>query len=169
MSATFPYITPLTELPTEPAIEVFDAGMRDNVGTDNVLRFLYTFKDWLETHTSGVVIIQTRDKRKVREPEQNSGNTIVKSLARPLASFYGNMFVVQDYGHDRELLAAGSWMSVPLEILDFELKNEEPDIISLSWHLTEREKLRTTNCMSLEYNKRNVKRYLELMAPPPAP
>ncbi|HTF05035.1 MAG TPA: patatin-like phospholipase family protein, partial [Bacteroidia bacterium] len=108
MSATFPYITPLTELPTEPVIEVFDAGMRDNVGTDNVLRFLYTFKDWLETHTSGVVIIQTRDKRKVREPDRNSGNTIMKSLSKPLASFYGNMFGVQDYGHDRELLAAGS-------------------------------------------------------------
>ncbi len=165
MSATFPYITPLTELPTEPMIEVFDAGMRDNIGTENVLRFLYTFKDWLETHTSGVVVIQTRDKRKIHEPELNSGNTIFKSLSRPLASFYGNLFGVQDYNHDRELLTAGSWLKVPLEILDFELKNEEPDIISLSWHLTEREKLRTTNCMSQEYNKRNVKRFEQLMNP----
>ena len=163
MSATFPYITPLTELPTQPTIEVFDAGMRDNIGTENILRFLYTFKDWIQSHTSGIVVIQTRDKRKVREPEMNSGNTIAKSLSKPLASFYGNLFTVQDYNHDRELLVAGSWMKVPLDILDFELKNEEPDIISLSWHLTQREKLRTTNCMSMNFNKDNVKRYIELM------
>lgn len=163
MSATFPYITPLTELPTQPRIEVFDAGMRDNIGTDNILRFLYTFREWIGSHTSGVVVVQTRDKRKVREPEINSGNTIVKSLSRPLASFYGNLFGVQDYNHDRELLVAGSWMNVPLDVLDFELKNEEPDIISLSWHLTEREKRRTTNCMSIVSNMKNIARYQQLM------
>lgn len=162
MSATFPYITPLTELPTEPAIEVFDAGMRDNIGTDNVLKFLITFKDWIATHTSGVIIVQTRDKRKVREPEVNSGNTIANSLARPLSSFYGNIFGVQDYNHDRELLTAGSWLKVPLDVIDFELNNEEPDVIALSWHLTEREKNRTTASMKMDFNKRSAERYLQL-------
>jgi hypothetical protein len=81
-----------------------------------------------------------------------------------LQSFYGNIFGVQDYNHDRELLTAASWLSVPIDVIDFELKNEEPDIISLSWHLTEREKLRTTNCMLMDFNKRNVERYLQLTA-----
>lgn len=166
MSATFPYITPLTELPTVPTIEVFDAGMRDNIGTDNVVRFLHTFNEWLTVHTSGVVIVQTRDKRKVREPEKNSENTIFNSLTRPLHSFYGNLFGVQDYNHDRELMTAGEWLGVPLDVLDFELKNQEPDVISLSWHLTEREKLRTTNCMNMEFNKENVQKYLLLTARP---
>lgn len=166
MSATFPYITPLTELPTEPGIEVFDAGMRDNFGTDNVVRFLQTFNDWLSVHTSGVVLVQTRDKRKVREPEVNSANTIVNSMTRPLHSFYGNIFGVQDYNHDRELMTAGEWLSVPLDVLDFELKNQEPDIISLSWHLTEREKLRATSCMNMEFNRENVEKYLHLTARP---
>lgn len=164
MSATFPYITPLTELPTEPQIEVFDAGMRDNIGTDNVLKFLRTFNDWISTHTSGVIIVQTRDKRKVREPEVNSGNTIANSLTRPLSSFYGNIFGVQDYNHDRELLTAGAWLKVPLDVLDFELNNEEPDIIALSWHLTEREKIRTTASMKMEFNRRTADRYLRLTA-----
>lgn len=167
MSATFPYITPLTELPTKPTIEVFDAGMRDNIGTDNVVRFLHTFNQWLAQHTSGVVIVQTRDKRKVREPEPNSTNTIANSLTRPLQSFYSNLFGVQDYNHDRELMAAGLWLRVPLDVLDFELKNQEPDVISLSWHLTQHEKIRTTNCMSIEGNRKNVDRYLLLTARPP--
>jgi len=167
MSATFPYITPLTELPTTPEIEVFDAGMRDNIGTDNVVRFLHTFNGWLETHTSGVIVVQTRDKRKVHEPEPSSGNTVMTALTRPLKSFYGNLFGVQDYNHDRELMTIGSWLRVPLDILDFELKNEEPDIISLSWHLTEREKIRTTNCMNIEHNRANVEKYIQLTAVSP--
>jgi hypothetical protein len=166
MSATFPYITPLTELPTAPTIEVFDAGMRDNIGTDNIVRFLHTFNEWLAVHTSGVIVVQTRDKRKVREPETNSENTIVNSLTRPLHSFYGNLFGVQDYNHDRELMTAGEWLKVPLDVLDFELKNQQPDVISLSWHLTEREKLRTTSCMNMEFNMQNVERYLRLTARP---
>jgi hypothetical protein len=167
MSATFPYITPLTELPTTPTIEVFDAGMRDNIGTDNVVRFLHTFNEWLSVHTSGVIVVQTRDKRKVREPEKNSTNTIIHSLTRPLNSFYGNLFGVQDYNHDRELMSAGLWLKVPLDVLDFELKNEQPDVISVSWHLTEREKQRTTSCMSMEFNMENVDRYLRLTKPTP--
>lgn len=164
MSATFPYITPLTELPTTPSIEVFDAGMRDNIGTDNVVRFLHIFNDWLSVHTSGVIIVQTRDKRKVREPEKSTENTIVNSLSRPLNSFYSNLFGVQDYNHDRELMTAGEWLKVPLDVIDFELKNQEPDLISLSWHLTTREKLRTTNCMNMEFNRQNLARYLQLTA-----
>jgi hypothetical protein len=162
MSATFPYITPLTELPTKPTIEVFDAGMRDNIGTDNVVRFLQIFNDWLSVHTSGVIIVQTRDKHKVREPEKSTENTIVNSLSRPLNSFYSNLFGVQDYNHDRELMTVGEWLKVPLDVIDFELKNQEPDVISLSWHLTEREKLRTTNCMNMEFNRQSVTRYLQL-------
>lgn len=169
MSATFPYITPLTELPTSPMIEVFDAGMRDNIGTDNVVKFLRTFDEWLTLHTSGVVLIQTRDKRKVREPEPGPGTTIANSLARPLNSFYSNIFGVQDYNHDRELLTVGAWLHVPLDIIDFELKNQEPDVISLSWHLTQREKMRITSCMQLDYNKANVEKFLRLTATPAAP
>ncbi|MCK6641578.1 MAG: hypothetical protein L6Q81_15975 [Bacteroidia bacterium] len=163
MSATFPYITPLTELPTQPEIEVFDAGMRDNIGTENILRFMYVFSDWINTHTSGVVVVSTRDKKKVRDiPDDGGGNTIFRSLTKPISSFYGNLFGVQDYNHDFEIQLADSWLNVPLDILDFELKNEEPDIIALSWHLTEREKQRTYSCINVANNHANALRYASL-------
>jgi hypothetical protein len=162
MSATFPYITPLTELPTEPQIEVFDAGMRDNIGTENVMRFLHVFRDWINSHTSGVIIVATRDKNKVRDIPSESSNTIFRSLTKPISSFYSNLFGVQDYNHDFEIQIAQSQLNVPLHILDFELKNEEPDVIALSWHLTEREKIRTYSCMSISNNREKVRKYIEL-------
>ncbi|MFM1932084.1 MAG: hypothetical protein RL226_1387, partial [Bacteroidota bacterium] len=54
MSATFPYVLPIVTLPSEPEMEVMDAGMRDNFGTKTTLQFLYTFRNWINTNTSGV-------------------------------------------------------------------------------------------------------------------
>ena len=49
MNATFPFVMPVVSLPSEPAIEVMDAGMRDNFGVKSTLQFLYTFRNWIYT------------------------------------------------------------------------------------------------------------------------
>jgi len=43
MSATFPYITPNTTLPTEPPITIMDAGISDNFGLSDAMRFVFTY------------------------------------------------------------------------------------------------------------------------------
>ncbi len=45
MSATFPYISPVVSLPSEPRIEIMDAGLRDNFGLETSLRFIKTFNN----------------------------------------------------------------------------------------------------------------------------
>ncbi|MBI3511337.1 MAG: hypothetical protein HY064_11790 [Bacteroidetes bacterium] len=163
MNATFPYITPLTALPSDPVLEVFDAGMRDNYGLDNVFRFLYNFREWIAENTSGVIIVETRDKNKVRPVEDNNSQTIMQALSRPLGSFYGNLFTVQDYNHDYAIAQTSHWFGGKIDVLDFELKNELPDVISLSWHLTNREKNKVIGSMSTNDNHASAKRLLELL------
>jgi len=164
MNATFPYVTPITALPSTPQVEVFDAGMRDNYGLVNALRFLYVFRNWIEANTSGVVILQTRDKSKEQAVEPQESNTIMRALGRPMSSFYGNLFVVQDYNVDRELEYAGQWCRTRIDVLDFELQNESPDRISLSWHLTKREKAKVIASMKAAGNMKALKRLQELMS-----
>ena len=41
MSATFPYVTPNTTLPTDPPILIMDAGISDNFGLSDAIRFLF--------------------------------------------------------------------------------------------------------------------------------
>src|SRR5690606_21306472 len=65
MSATFPYITPNTTLPTEPSIQIMDAGISDNFGISDAVRFLYAFKDWIAENTSGVIVLSIRDSPKL--------------------------------------------------------------------------------------------------------
>ena len=52
MNASFPYVTPNLRLPSEPAIEVMDAGIADNFGISDALIFIYNFKDWISDNTS---------------------------------------------------------------------------------------------------------------------
>ena len=43
MNATFPYVLPMVSLPTEPPIELMDAGLRDNYGLKTSLEFIRYF------------------------------------------------------------------------------------------------------------------------------
>jgi hypothetical protein len=48
MNATFPYITPIVSLPSQPPMRVMDAGLRDNYGYRiSRFAFLHTFRDWI--------------------------------------------------------------------------------------------------------------------------
>ena len=62
MNATFPIVLPNVWLPSEPVIDVMDAGLRDNFGQETTLRFLFSFDDWIKENTSGVLIMQIRDR-----------------------------------------------------------------------------------------------------------
>ena len=64
MNATYPYILPSVWLPSNPVIDVMDAGLRDNYGQETSLRFLNVFKDWINENTRGVLIIQVRSRQK---------------------------------------------------------------------------------------------------------
>src|SRR5204863_5660019 len=63
MNATFPYILPNVWLPSDPVIDVMDAGLRDNFGQQTSLRFINFFKEWLQQNTSEVILIQIRDRQ----------------------------------------------------------------------------------------------------------
>ena len=163
MSATFPYISPVVTLPCEPVIEVMDAGMRDNFGFETTLKYIYTLRKWIEANTSGIIILQIRDKHIERPIEPNPPKTLLQNLQRPVGSFYGNLFPVQDYNHNLMLQYASSSLKTKVDILNFELKNEMPDNISLSWHLTYYEKQKVLNSLFLPENQSSIKQLLKLL------
>ncbi len=61
MSASFPYVSPAVNLPTDPPRRVVDAGYYDNYGVQVSSAWLQKNIDWLVSNTSGVVLIQIRD------------------------------------------------------------------------------------------------------------
>ncbi len=61
MSASFPYVMPAAELPTNPPRKVVDAGYYDNFGVGIASAWLFNNIDWVRAHASKVVVVQIRD------------------------------------------------------------------------------------------------------------
>ena len=174
MSATFPYITPNVDLPSEPAMEIMDAGLSDNFGVKDATTFMYVFKEWISANTSGVIFINIRDSEKNQEIEKGLEGSVFQKLVSPIGSLYNNWSDYQDFNNDNLLEYASSWLNAPLDVVEFEYipnihqfkqtgidhPNKKPlnERAALSWHLTLREKESLYNTIWEDNNKEALRR-----------
>ncbi len=161
MVATFPYVTPNVQLPSEPTMEIMDAGLADNFGINDAVRFLYEFQDWVEENTGGVVFVNIRDSEKEAPIVDNQSPSAWQKISSPISSLYSNWDYFQDLSNDNMLQYAQSWLDTDLDVIEFEYipkskywhkmqerkinleelsEMEENERAALSWHLTTREK-----------------------------
>jgi hypothetical protein len=177
MSATFPYITPNTTLPTLPPIEIMDAGISDNFGISDAVRFLYAFNEWVSENTSGVIFISIRDSPKLGAIAANKGQTIVDDVTQPISSVYNNFENFQDITSDMLVGQAHSWLHVPIDRIDLQYQSDnylpllqKMDSIrqnsaraSLSWRLTTREKHAVSNSINSQRNTEELQKLVKLL------
>ncbi|MFN8436219.1 MAG: patatin-like phospholipase family protein [Cytophagales bacterium] len=168
MSATFPYITPNVKLPSEPEMEIMDAGLSDNFGFVDALRFTYVFKNWIEKNTSGVVLISMRDSQKEMEIEKNQSNSIIDKLFTPVGSLYQSWDYMQDLNNDNLVDYAKGWLHTSLDVVDIVYdprlhKNTEHERASLSWHLTSKEKASLQKSIFLKENLEAINKINNLL------
>ena len=141
MNATFPYVLPNVWLPTEPIIDVMDAGLRDNFGQETTLRFIETFKDWLQENTSAVVLVQMRDRAMDDWEKPNDGNTIFSFFTKPFLLLQNNWFKMQDYyQHDAIEYLRRSYGPNFKRVLFQYIPSKKAERAGLSFHLTASEK-----------------------------
>ncbi len=180
MSASFPYITPTVSLPSEPSIEIMDAGISDNFGVADATRFLYVFREWFEQNTEAVVIVAIRDTRKQTPIEQESNASLLQKFTYPIASVYNNLANIQDFNNDSKIRGIQTLMKVPLEVVEIEYNtysniNEEYFVTSkeldrkalerasLSWHLTSKEKKNIIDNIQMKSNQEALDRLVEIL------
>ncbi len=97
MNATFPYVLPNVWLPSHPVIDVMDAGLRDNVGTETSLRFIDNFKEWIKKNTSGVVLLQLRDRLTDEWQQDGTSQSLTDMIVTPATMLQHNWFTLQNY------------------------------------------------------------------------
>jgi hypothetical protein len=182
MSATFPYVTPNIMLPSEPAMEIMDAGLSDNFGVVDAVRFLYVFKDWVKENTGGVVFVMIRDTEKEKEVKVSTRRSFVQEFFTPIGSLYKNWDNLQDFNNDNIVEYAQSWLGAEVDQVEFEYKVEteqkkleEPsklekikgngteDKASLSWRLTTREKESIKNSINASHNIQSINKLRSLL------
>lgn len=177
MSATFPYITPNTTLPTDPPIKIMDAGISDNFGLSDAIRFMYAYKDWIAGNTSGVIFLSVRDSPKLSTISPKAEQTLVDDFTQPISSVYNNFENFQDINSDMLINHAKSWFKGSLDRIDIQYESDtyvpilqKMDSIrqnnaraSLSWRLTTREKNAIVSSMDSYGNKRELLKLVELL------
>ena len=177
MSATFPYITPNTTLPTNPPIQIMDAGISDNFGMSDAVRFTYAFKDWISENTSGVIYVSIRDSPKLATIMPKSGQTIMDNITQPISSVYNNFENFQDITSDMLIGQAYSWLTIPIDRIDLQYQAESYSPIlqkmdsirqnsaraSLSWRLTTREKDAIVSNINSPRNKEELQKLKKLL------
>lgn len=141
MNATFPYVLPNVWLPTEPIIDVMDAGLRDNFGIESTMRFLQVFESWIKRNTRGVILIQLTDRRKSGWDQPFTSSGIQDILMRPLMFFQSNWHKLQGYSQDDLFDAMKLVYGSQLQRIVFQYTSEEEEkAAALNFHLTRREK-----------------------------
>jgi len=177
MSATFPYITPNVNLPSTPTMEIMDAGISDNYGIAEAVRFTYIFRNWINANTGGVVFMCIRDSQKMLPIEKKSKANIVDRIFNPIGTLYANWDWLQDNTNEYYLEYANSFINTDMNVIEFEynpiasswkfgkrskkqtdelkLKNWK-ERASLNWHLTKKEKESLKSTILEEENLRSM-------------
>ena len=163
-NATFPFILPNIQLPTEPAIELVDAGFRDNVGSKSALRFIHTFGNWLNANTSGVTLVAIRSYNPtLRRPYSTQGG-LLGNLFNPL-SFAGNFLFLQEYEYQNDFgLLRDRYDIKNLNVINFNYTPTEKLRNSpTSFHLTRWERANIIASDELPDNKAAFQQLMDLL------
>lgn len=166
MNASFPFITPYIQMPSNPPMQIIDAGVADNYGIQTSVKFLYVFREWLRENTDGVLLLQIRDSRKpTYDVPEYKRKTLLQEFLDPISATYSSFSNSKDLVNDDYLNFADSWLGGKFKYLEVEY--EPPDTAgiraALSWHLTDKEKEGLEGALNLEKNQSTfdeVVRYL---------
>lgn len=164
MNATFPYVLPNVWLPSNPVVDVMDAGLRDNFGEETTLRFIDNFEDWIEKNTGGVIILQIRDRQKDNWQHILETGTITDILVKPATMLQHNWFRLQDYSQNEtySLLSQAACYNLQRVAFIYVPKTQELGA-ALSFHLTAAEKKDVIASFNTEDNQHVLKALIGLM------
>jgi hypothetical protein len=162
MNATFPYVLPNVWLPSKPIIDVMDAGLRDNFGQETTLRFIDNFKEWITENTSGVVILQLRDRIKDNWQQPLETGNITDMIVKPATMLQHNWYKLQDYFQTDQYSFLKDAATYPLSRLTFMYVPEKEDkTAALNFHLTAAEKKDVMASFNTQYNQLMLKELLK--------
>jgi hypothetical protein len=140
MNATFPIVLPNVWLPSNPMIDVMDAGLRDNYGQETTLRFLSCFEDWIKDNTSGVLVLQINARKAGGWEMPYLSDDIGDHATKPFLLLQHNWFKMMEYFQSDMLGYYSTRSAVPVYKIAFEYAvDNKQNKAALNFHLTKRE------------------------------
>jgi len=161
--ATFPFVLPMVTMPTSPGVQLMDAGLRDNYGSKSMVEFLQATNEWIINNTSGIIILQIRDTKKLLNKETYHKISLLDKITLPFGNMYKNFSKTQDFDQEELLRTEISGYEFPIDLITFNLRENKNDRISLSWHLTKNEKQKIERAFKSPMNQSSLKKLKNLL------
>lgn len=164
MNATFPYVLPNVWLPSNPVIDVMDAGLRDNYGQETTLRFIENFKEWLKENTSKIIILQIRDRNQDNWQQPLETGAVTDFFIKPGTMLQHNWYKMQDFSETDQYSYLQADFDSALQRISFMYVPEtEEKGAALNFHLTAREKKAVKESFNSTYNQASLMRIKDLL------
>lgn len=164
MNATFPVVLPNVWLPSNPVIDVMDAGLRDNYGQETTLRFLTQFEDWIKENTSGVLVLQIRDRAAGAWEHPYVSENLGDHISKPFLLLQHNWFKMMEYAQNDMLHYFSTRSGTPVYKIAFQYHTDkEENKAALNFHLTKREQKDILQSINSVGNQRGLKSLQQLL------
>ena len=160
MSASFPYVSPNVSFPGKPRITVLDAGLNDNWGYTLSYNFILSFKEWINKNTGGIIFIDIDEAKKF---DYDDKPFIFSNILKPFSFMIADWSNTQKINYFTMQSSLSKILEVPVHIVNFNLLSKEQDL-SLSWHLSKRERKIILESMKQEVNQKEcekLKQYIQ--------
>jgi len=165
MSATFPVILPVVKMPADPDVNIMDAGLRDNFGMENSLRYLHTFRNWIKENAGDVIVLQIRDTRENRPTTPDGENSLSSMMTAPLFAIQQKWGAFQTFSQSYMkdfTISCMDTASIHFITLSYIPKKKEHGA-ALNFHLTAREKQDLLQSVNQEENQKAIQRLLTFL------
>ncbi len=164
MNATFPYVLPVVRLPSQPYMNIMDAGLRDNFGSEIASRYIYVMRDWLQKNISKTIFLEIRDTREYDVSEPSSESSLSNMLVDPLFAIQNKWECFQSYKHGFIKDCSPSFMNGKLHYITLAyVPKESTKYAALNFHLTLKEKEDLYQSIFNKENQQSVKTLLQLL------
>jgi hypothetical protein len=161
MSATFPIVLPVVKMPSAPEMDIMDAGLRDNFGTESSMRYLATFREWINENAGEVIFLQIRDTRNYEPSEGEEENSMSSMMLDPMFAIQQKWSSFQTYHQSYlEDYVVDCFPKEKFRKITFQYIPQDKDkSAALNFHLTGREK---KDLMQSVFNADNQKGFEEI-------
>ena len=164
MNATFPVVLPNVWLPSDPVIDVMDAGLRDNYGQETSLRFMETFDEWIKANTSAVLILQIRDRGAGAWEYPYLSDDISDHATKPFLLLQHNWFKMMEFFQNDMLSYYADHEGRNVHKITFQYAGgDEEKKAALNFHLTKREAKDIMASVFSPYNTESAQRLVALL------
>jgi Patatin-like phospholipase len=164
MNATFPIVLPNVWLPSEPIVDVMDAGLRDNFGQETALRFLEVFDDWIKQNTSGVLLLQIRDRKAGGWEAPYLSDDISDHVTKPFLLLQHNWFKMMEYFQNDMLSYYITYSGNKIYKIAFQYSaDNEENKAALNFHLTRREEKDIMGSILSTINQKSFQQLQDLL------